>query len=85
MDEGEVARRFRRSPEMIRRVVALTDVPRSDADQFRRDDPLRPVERRLLRWRAEGAGYDEIGPRFHRSSDFVRRVEALAHYKLRHD
>ena len=45
-------------------------------------DALRPLERRLLRWREQGVGHDELGPRFRRSPGFLARVEELAHYKL---
>jgi hypothetical protein len=83
VSEGEIARRFHRSPEMIRRVIALTEVPRSDQPPASRDDVLRPLERRVLRWRDAGADYAEIGPRFRRSPAFVQRVEDLAQYKLR--
>jgi DNA-binding CsgD family transcriptional regulator len=82
VSEGEIARRFHRSPDMIRRVIALTEVPRSVEAQVQRDDVLRPLERRVLRWRDAGADYAEIGPRFRRSPGFVRRVEGLARYKL---
>lgn len=43
---------------------------------------LRPIERRVLRWRADGVGHDDIGAKFRRSGDFVRRVEGFARYKL---
>lgn len=46
------------------------------------DDGLRPLERRLLRWRHYGATHAEIGERFRRSPAFVARVETLARYKL---
>jgi DNA-binding CsgD family transcriptional regulator len=86
IDEGvgteEIARRFRRSPEMIRRVAALAGLPRSEPTQVREGHVLRPLERRVLRWREAGAPYDEIGPRFRRSPAFVQRVEGLAQYKL---
>ena len=36
----------------------------------------------VLQWRQEGAGYDELAPRFRRSPEFLERVEALAVYKL---
>jgi hypothetical protein len=81
--EAEIARRFRRSPEMIHRVIVLTRLPRSDVRQRPGDDVLRPLERRVLRWRDTGAGYEEIGPRFRRSPAFVQQVEELARYKLR--
>ena len=79
--EDEIARRFRRSPEMIHRLIALADVPRSHPAGHP-DRGLRPLERRVLRWRDSGAGYREIGSRFHRSAAHVERVEGLARYKL---
>jgi hypothetical protein len=45
-------------------------------------DPLRPLERRLLRWRERGVGHDELSARFRRSPGHLARVEELAHYKL---
>ncbi len=81
VDKDEIARRFRRSPEMIGRVIALTRLPRFDATD-RSPEVLRPLERRVLRWRDDGADYSEIGHRFRRSAGFVAQVEGLAHYKL---
>ena len=43
---------------------------------------LRPLERRILAWRHQGADYSEIAPRFARSPEFIERVEAMAHLKL---
>jgi DNA-binding CsgD family transcriptional regulator len=83
VSEDEIARRFRRSPAFIRRVIDLTEVPRSGATAS--DGPsetLRPLERRVLRWREQGAEPGEIGPRFNRSADFISRVEDLANFKL---
>ena len=86
VDEGvgdvEIARRFRRSPEMIRRITAMARLPRTAGARVVPDGGLRPLERRLLRWRHYGATYTEIGSRFRRSPTFVARVEAFAHYKL---
>lgn len=86
VDEGvgdvEIARRFRRSPEMIRRIIAMARLPGRAGARVVQGDGLRPLERRLLRWRHYGATYTEIGSRFHRSPAFVARVEAFAHYKL---
>ena len=81
--EEEIARRFRRSPAFIRRVIDLTEVPRRGRDTAAvAGDVLRPLERRVLRWRENGAAHDEIGSRFNRSPDFISRVEDLAHFKL---
>jgi DNA-binding CsgD family transcriptional regulator len=82
VDDVEIARRFRRSPEMIRRITVMARLPRTAGARVVQDDGLRPLERRLLRWRHYGATYTEIGARFHRSPGFVARVEAFAHHKL---
>ena len=80
IDDGEIGRRFRRSPEWVARVRGLTRHPR--AGTHLQGDVLRPIERRVLRWRAAGADYEQISPRFRRSPRFIRQVEALARYKL---
>jgi DNA-binding CsgD family transcriptional regulator len=82
LDEAEIADRFRRSPDWVLRVASMARIPRTQAVPLR-EDVLRPLERRVLRWRSDGAVYAEIAPRFRRSPGFVQRVEALAHYKLR--
>jgi DNA-binding CsgD family transcriptional regulator len=80
MDHAEIARRFQRSPEFIQRVMDFARLPgRSSSTD---EAFLRPLERRILGWRAKGAAPAEIAPRFHRSPAFVERVERLAHYKL---
>ena len=81
VDDAEIGRRFRRSPEWAARVRVLAEVPHHGTGP--RGDVLRPLERRILRWRAAGVGHDELSPRFRRSPDFLRRVESLAHYRLR--
>ncbi len=82
LDDAEIGRRFRHSPQWVGKVRSLAALPRERGANLR-GDVLRPLERRILRWRASGAGHDEIAPRFGRSPDFVRRVEAMAAYKLR--
>src|SRR4051812_5076768 len=77
----EIARRFRRSPEMINRIIDMASLPGRGTGPVARGEKLRPVERRVLRWRNEGADYNEIGARFRRSAAHVERVEQLAHYK----
>lgn len=78
---ADIAHRFRRSPDFINRVIELSELS-TRTRPARSSAPLRPLERRILRWRDEDATPAEIGPRFHRSPDFVERVEHLAHYKL---
>ena len=81
VDDEEIGRRFRRSPQWVARVRLLAEHPRSGM-RFP-GDVLRPLERRVLRWRAAGVGYEEMSPRFRRSPKFLQQVESLAHYKLR--
>ena len=47
-----------------------------------RDDLLRPLERRLLRWRKQGFDYADLSFRFRRSPEFLARVAGYAQYKL---
>jgi len=82
-DEGvgheEIARRFRKTPGFVRRVLALARVPR-DTDE-RRPQPLRPVERRVLKWRDNGASASDIASRFRRQPRSIEQIERLARYK----
>ncbi len=81
VSHDEIARRFKRSPAHIGRVLALTELPgRIGATSDR--DGLRAIERRVLRLRHAGMDHTEIGRRFKRSADHVRRIEGLAHYKM---
>jgi DNA-binding CsgD family transcriptional regulator len=82
--EAEIARRFRRSPGFIRQVDRLANLEERHPDLRRRQGgPLRPVERRILRWRERGVALEDLAERFRRSPEFVARVEHLARYKLR--
>jgi hypothetical protein len=81
MSEDEIARRFRRSPDWVRRVLAWSQVPRS-APRGASVSMLRPLERRVLHWRDQGADHAEIGSRFRRGRGFIEQVEHLAQYKL---
>src|SRR4026208_1261583 len=80
IDHAEIARRLRRSPDFVARVIDFARLPGRATRGG--DEGLRPVERRILDWRQRGADYSDIAPRFGRSPDFVERVERLAHYKL---
>lgn len=73
----EIARRLRRSPAHVERVLAWTEIARSGP--ARRSS--RALDQRVVALRAGGAGYDEIAGRFRRSPQFIRRVEGMAHYR----
>ncbi|MGH8959072.1 MAG: sigma factor-like helix-turn-helix DNA-binding protein [Acidimicrobiia bacterium] len=75
----EIARRFRRSPQHVERVLSWTQIPRESEPD--RPDGLRPIERRVLAMRGEGLSYDEIGRRFNRGPDHIRRVERYAGFR----
>jgi DNA-binding CsgD family transcriptional regulator len=81
-DPAEVAWRFRRSPKSVSQILTLGSRPDRKASPSSNPHVLRPLERRILAWREAGAPYAEIGARFRRSPQFVRRVEELARVKL---
>jgi DNA-binding CsgD family transcriptional regulator len=84
-DDDEIGRRFRRSPEHIRRVGDLARLARHPSADTHDDDgeELRPLERRVLAWRDDGATPEELAPKFKHSPEHMARVEDLARYKLR--
>jgi DNA-binding CsgD family transcriptional regulator len=75
----EIGRRFHRSGDHIERVLTLASLPDRRAPERRVG--LRPLERRLLRWRDAGVPYEELADRFRRGPGYVERVLALAEYK----
>lgn len=91
LDDAEIARRFGRSKRWVAQVRFLADrpAPRDQADVPARSDTserpadqLRPLERRLLRWRRAGVRHEDLSGRFRRSPEFLARVEDYAKYKL---
>lgn len=91
--DAEIARRFGRSTQWVARVRKLAELDRSAGDPSAAaaqhatatGGRLRPIERRLLRWREQGVGHDELSRRFRRSPEFLARVERYARYKLASD
>jgi DNA-binding CsgD family transcriptional regulator len=84
-DDAEIAERFGRGERWVAQVRTLAGADRPGADgatSSSDDDPLRPIERRVLRWLEQGADYDELGLRFRRSPELMARIEEYAHYKL---
>jgi hypothetical protein len=79
---GEIGRRFKRSGDHIERVLVFSRLPGRHGQE--ETHGLRPLERRLLRWRAQGASSTELADRFRRGPAHIERVLALADYKQRH-
>ncbi len=79
LDVAEIGRRLKRSPEHVQRMIEWSKIPRSGPPQRRFP---RAIERRVLDLRAAGNSHEEIGRRFKRSADHIRRVEGLAHYQI---
>lgn len=77
----EIAWRFRRTPKGVRQVLALAELP-GRFGEAAEQDVLRPIERRVLRWRDEGAGFAELASRFRRRPAFLEQVEQIARLKL---
>jgi DNA-binding CsgD family transcriptional regulator len=78
--DAEIARRFHRTPGYVKRVATLAGVDRRH--DRRRDGRLTPLERRVLKWRDQGARPQDVAWRFRRSPEHIARVERLARYKL---
>lgn len=94
-DFAEIARRFRRSPEFISRVVEIARLPHTGLDADSADTAndsstltsgsgpsLRPIERLVLRSRAAGVPMDLMARQFKRSTAHLERIADLAAYKL---
>ena len=60
--------------------ITHTRIPRPGA--AREAEALRPVEWRILKWRAVGADHVDIGRRVRRSAGHIERVEQMAAYNL---
>ena len=80
VDKVEIGRRFHRSAAFVERIVEYTQLPRAASTPTA--SGLRPLERCILKLRANGTNHAEIGRRLHRSAAHVQRVEQLANYKL---
>jgi hypothetical protein len=65
----------------VRQIVALSKLPRQTREPSA-PEVLRPIERRVLRWRDEGAEFAELASRFRRGPAFLEQVEEIARYKL---
>jgi DNA-binding CsgD family transcriptional regulator len=83
VEPAEVAWRLRRSPGNVKQILDLSTRARTGVrPPVPPTQVLRPIERRILAWRTQGASYAEIAARFRRSPAFIRRVEGIARAKV---
>lgn len=80
--DADIATRFRRSPGYVRRVRELAGLHGRGETEYG-GAALRPLERRVLTLRRQGASYADIASRFRRSPSFIERVERIANDKAR--
>jgi len=80
MTNEQIAKLFKRSPEHIARISSYSTLENRSYEP--RHTALRPLERRVLHLRGEGLDHEEIGRRFRRSPQHMRRVEGFALYKM---
>jgi hypothetical protein len=76
---AEIGRRFNRSENFVERVLVLASMPGRNAPET--PAGLRPIERRLLRWRDQGVSTNDMADRFRRGPGYIERVLELAVYK----
>lgn len=86
LSHEEVAWRLRRSPGFVRRVEALSAVPRPGDGNLvvEAGSRLRPLERCVLNALESGSGYPEVAARLRRSPEHVARIEQLAGVRIAH-
>ena len=81
LSDIEIAWRFRRTPRSVRQVLALSRFA-GRGTELSANETLRPIERRVLRWRDQGADFNEMASRFRRQPASLEQIETLARYKL---
>ena len=76
----EMSTRLRKRPGTIRMLLEYGDARTgSGADDA---NPLRPIERVVLRGRQQGETYGQIASRIGRSGEHTRRIAGYARFKL---
>jgi transcriptional regulator len=80
MDDAEIGRRLRKSPERISAIAEWTAIPGRVSGR-RHDGVLSPLQTRVVAMRDEGQSHAEIGQRLRRGEHYVRQVEGLARFR----
>ena len=79
MSTSEIGRRIGKRPGTVRRIIIMIDY-KKDLEDAPESTPstLTPLERVVLRLKASGENYGEIGVRLGRSGAHIRRIESYA-------
>lgn len=80
---SEIGRRIGKKPGTVMRIMEMARFRlHGTGPSARRDHPLRPVERVVLKLREAGESYGEIGNRLARSGRGIQEIERFAELKL---
>jgi DNA-binding CsgD family transcriptional regulator len=79
----EIARRVNKKPGTVVRILQMVEMKDGHtAGNAAEPQALRPLERVIIKLRARGESYGEIGNRLARSGAQIRRIEDMARIKL---
>ena len=79
---AEIARRIGKRPGTVGRIMEMIHFKQgSTGDREETRGGLRPIEKVVLRLRAQGESYGLIGNRLGRSGAHIRRIESYAQFK----
>ncbi len=80
---SEISRRVGKKPGTVVRILQMMEMRDGQAaTPAAEPQPLRPLERVIVKLRARGESYGEIGNRLARSGAQIRRIEDMARMKL---
>ncbi|HSJ82617.1 MAG TPA: hypothetical protein VLA91_02225 [Acidimicrobiia bacterium] len=83
LNPADIGKKIRKKPGTVNRILEMVELKQGvPGNPSANDQPLRPVERVVLRLRGEGETYGQIGNRLARSGRRVQMIEQLAEFKL---
>lgn len=79
----DIARRIGKRPGTVERILTMIDYKKDivGGERPSRETLLTPLERVVVRLRAKGENYGEIGSRLGRSGVQIRRIESYISFK----